>query len=434
MTTLKLQTEYIDSFIQQDELLLLSETVRNIHEEMHGKTAVGSDYLGWLDYPLENHDSLIEEMQQIASEVRKNAKVFIVVGVGGSYLGAKAIQDALSPYFRVDESHPEVLYAGQNLSGRYMSQLLQYIKFKDVYINVISKSGTTTEPAIAFRILRKFMEDKYGEKANERIIVTTDKEKGALRELADEKGYRSFIIGDDIGGRYSVFTPVGLLPLAIQGYDIAAILLGAKDAAIDTNNSSLETNEAYQYAAIRQLLLAKGFEVEVLASFEPALKNLHEWWKQLFGESEGKGLDGIFPAAVSFSTDLHSIGQYIQDGKRFLFETLLHFHEVEEDCDVPYNEANKDQLNYLADKSLNTINDIATKGTALAHVEGGVPVVGIELGQLDEYHIGYLMCFFMKACAMSAYIQAVNPFDQPGVEAYKTKMFELLGKYSEVQK
>ncbi|PZX05934.1 glucose-6-phosphate isomerase [Psychrobacillus insolitus] len=434
MSTLKLQTNYLDAYIGQDELLLLNESVKSIHEEMHNKISTGNEFLGWLDYPLEDHSAELEKMLEIALEVRNNAKVFVVIGIGGSYLGAKAIQDALSPYFRVDESLPEVIYAGQNLSGRYMNQLLKYLKYKDVYINVISKSGTTTEPAIAFRILRKYMEEKYGEKANERIIVTTDSEKGALRELANEKGYRSFIIDEDIGGRYSVFTAVGLLPLAIQGYDIHAIMHGVKDAAIDLSEGDVITNQAYQYAAIRQLLLTKGFGVEVLASFEPALKNLHDWWQQLFGESEGKGLDGILPIAASFSTDLHSIGQYIQDGKRFLFETLLHFHEVEEDCEVPYDAQNKDQLNYLSDKSLNMINDIATQGTAMAHVEGGVPVMSIEVGTLDEYHIGYLMYFFMKACAMSAYLQGVNPFDQPGVEAYKFKMSELLGKNSEVRK
>lgn len=434
MSTLKLQTKYLENYIQQEELFLLNESVKTIHEEMHNKSLKGNEFLGWLDYPLENHESAIEEMLEIAKEVRNNAKVFVVIGIGGSYLGSKAIQDALSPYFRVDDTFPEVIYAGQSLSGRYMNQLLQYLQFKDVYINVISKSGTTTEPAIAFRILRKHMEEKYGEKANERIIVTTDSEKGALRELANEKGYRSFIIEETIGGRYSVFTPAGLLPLSVQGYDIQALMCGAKKATIDLQISDVFTNQAYQYAATRQLLLSKGYEVEVLASFEPALKKLHEWWKQLFGESEGKGHDGIFPAAVSFSTDLHSIGQYIQDGKRFLFETLLHFHEVEEDCEVPYDSQNKDQLNYLSDKTLNTINDIATLGIAMAHVEGSVPVISIEVGRLDEYHLGYVMYFFMKACAMSAYLQGVNPFDQPGVEAYKQKMFELFGKNIELAK
>ncbi|MFJ5768858.1 glucose-6-phosphate isomerase [Psychrobacillus sp. NPDC093180] len=434
MSTLTLQTNYLESYFQQEELLLLNESVKTIHEEMHNRSSVGSEFLGWLDYPLENHDAQIEDMLEIAKQVRQDAKVFVVIGIGGSYLGSKAIQDALSPYFRVDESFPEVIYAGQNLSGRYMNQLLQYLKYKDVYINVVSKSGTTTEPAIAFRILRKFMEEKYGEKANERIIVTTDSEKGALRELTNEKGYRSFTIEESIGGRYSVFTPAGLLPLAVQGYNIQALMRGAKKATVDLQANDIFTNKAYQYAATRQLLLSKEYEVEVLASFEPALKNLHEWWKQLFGESEGKGHDGIFPAAVSFSTDLHSIGQYIQDGKRLLFETLLHFHEVKEDCEVPYDSQDKDQLNYLSDKTLNTINDIATQGTAMAHVEGGVPVIGIEVERLDEYHLGYLMYFFMKACAMSAYLQGVNPFDQPGVEAYKQKMFDLLGKNIEIAK
>lgn len=403
------------------------EEVRQIHSRMHNKIGRGSEFLGWLDFPLRNHETLLTTIEETAKEIRENATVLVVIGVGGSFLGAKAVKDALDPYFNMDNG-TEVVFAGQNMSGAYLNGLMRYLDKNDVYINVISKSGTTTEPAIAFRILRNYMEERYADEASRRIIVTTDKKHGTLKELADEKGYRTFIIEDDIGGRYSVLTPVGLLPLAASGHDVRALLDGARYAALELQDEDVETNCAYRYAAIRQLLHSKGYDIELLASFEPSLKYFHEWWKQLFGESEGKGRQGIFPSAVSYSTDLHAIGQYIQDGRRFLFETLLHFHDIGNDQAIPFEGDDRDELNYLAAKSLNEINALSKEGTALAHAEGGVPVIKIELAKLDEFNLGYLIYFFMKACAMSAYLSGVNPFDQPGVEAYKNKMFELLEK------
>lgn len=433
MDVIQLKTDNVQPYIHPDEFQLMNGSVQNFHHQMHQHTSLGHEYLGWLDYPIHDHDQELENLLEVANEIKEKAQVFIVIGIGGSYLGARAIQDALQPYFKTSSDTPEVIFAGQNMSGRYMKQLLQYIEGKEVYINVISKSGTTTEPAIAFRILKEHLENTYGQDAYKHIIVTTDPGKGALRQLAIENNYRIFDIPADIGGRYSVLTPVGLLPLAAQGIDIIALLQGARTAAESLLANNIDGNPAYQYAATRQLLLSKGYQVEILASFEPALSHFHGWWQQLFGESEGKQYDGIFPVALSFSTDLHSVGQYIQQGKRNIFETLIYFHDVNEDCQVPYNEENVDQLNYLCDKTLNTINSTATIGTANAHVIGGIPVISIEIGKLDEFHLGYLIYFFMKACAMSAYLQGVNPFDQPGVEAYKQEMFKLLGKYNEVK-
>ncbi len=428
MRTLNLDTNLLSSYATSYDKGIYKVAVQIAHSKMHVGNSSWSDYLGWLEHPLDEQEILLHSIHDIANEIKNRSSIFIVIGVGGSYLGTKAIHEALKPYFGTDSTYPEITYAGQNMSGAYLKQLLRYIEDKEVFINVISKSGTTTEPAIAFRILRSYMEERYGEKASGRIIVTTDSDKGALKELANEKGYRSFIIPNDIGGRYSVLTAVGLLPLAVAGFDIRALLSGAKQAAYDLSEENIELNPAYRYAVARQILYVKGYTIELLASFEPSLRYLHEWWKQLFGESEGKEKKGIFPASVSFSTDLHSIGQYIQDGRRFLFETLLHFEDNGDDQHIPYEPEDLDGLNYLVDKSLNEINAISKEGTALAHSEGGVPVLKIELAKLDEYHLGYLIYFFMKACAMSAYLSGVNPFDQPGVEAYKNKMFELLGK------
>lgn len=431
MDILTLNTNLLEKYITLEEKAQYAEAVKEVHREMNAGTSVGADYLGWLDLPFDNQEMLFDSIETVAKEISERASVLIVIGVGGSYLGTKAVHDALRPYFGKPAGTPEIIYAGQNMSGAYMKQLLRHIEDKEVFINVISKSGTTTEPAIAFRILRAHMEERYGAEASERIIVTTDRMKGALKQLANEKGYRSFVIPDDVGGRYSVLTPVGLLPLAAAGYDIRALLAGAKRAAQESVDDNIETNMAYRYAVARQALYAKGYKIELLASFEPALKNFHEWWKQLFGESEGKALQGIFPAAVSYSTDLHSIGQYIQDGERMLFETLLHFNDVTDDQSVPVDVEDRDGLNYLATKTLNDINRISKNGTALAHADGGVPVIQLELGKLDEFHLGYLLYFFMKACAMSAYLSGVNPFDQPGVEAYKSKTFSLLKKSEE---
>lgn len=397
-------------------------------EKIHGQLEQSNDMTGWIQYPLQNHSKLFQEIQQLKNEISKNADVLVVIGIGGSFLGARAIQDALSPYFGVHQNGVEVIYVGHHMSGAYLKHLLQYLKNKDFYINVISKSGGTMEPALAFRVLRQYTEDCYGFEAKNRIIVTTDPEKGILKQTADHSGYRQFEIPSSIGGRYSVHTPVGLLPLAVAGIDIYEFMNGAKHAAKELNNPHLEYNHAYQYAVMRNILYNQGYNVELLASFEPSLKKFHEWWMQLFGESEGKDKKGLFPTCLTYSTDLHAIGQFIQDGKPILFETLLHFHKIEEDYLVPFDERNEDGLNYLANRSFNEINALSKQGTALAHAEGGVPVIQLELEKLDAYHLGYLVYFFMKACAMSANLIKVNPFDQPGVEAYKNKMLELLKK------
>lgn len=402
--------------------------VKTIHQEMNKGTSEGADYLGWKNYPNEISLNELEDALKAAKKLRENADLVVVIGIGGSYLGAKAIQDALSPYFEKNSDDPEVLFAGQNLSGAYMKQLLSYMGSKEVAIIVISKSGTTTEPAIAFRIMLEYMENRYGSSASERIVAITDKSEGALREMAVRSGFTSFIIPNDIGGRYSVLTPVGLIPLAVAGVDIEELLAGAKKAIHDLSNADIGSNIAYQYAALRTLLLSEGYNVEILASFSPSFETFHEWWKQLFGESEGKGGNGIFPAAVAYPTDLHSLGQYIQDGQRMLFETFVHFAEEAEDCAIPSSKENLDGLNYLSDKTLNEINEVMMHGAMEAHRDGGVPLLRLEVAKQDAYHVGYLIYFFQLSCAMSAYLQGLNPFDQPGVEEYKNNIFRLLEK------
>ncbi|WP_332650930.1 glucose-6-phosphate isomerase [Lysinibacillus sp. 54212] len=364
-------------------------------------------------------------IEQLAYEVKEKASVFLIIGVGGSFLGARAVIDALTPYFRTNNG-VEIQYAGHNMSGAYLKQLLTYLNTKEVYVNVISKSGSTMEPALAFRIVKQYMEERYGVEAQRRIIVTTDADKGILKEIADKEGYRQFVVPGDVGGRYSVFTPVGLLPIAVAGIDIGQFVTGARIAGEDFSDSNANNNRAYQYALARFELYKRGYSVELLASFEPRLNKLHEWWKQLFGESEGKEHKGLYPSTVNYSTDLHAIGQFIQEGSRIMFETLIHFEEIEEDISIPYMLGDCDGLNYLADRSMNGINATSKDGVALAHEEGGVPVLKLELPKLDAYHVGYLMMFFMKACVMSAALLGVNPFDQPGVEAYKKKMLQLL--------
>ncbi|MGK7378678.1 glucose-6-phosphate isomerase [Planococcus sp. 1R117A] len=426
MGTVSLNDKYITQFIEKDEVIAVQDFVKAAHRKIHEKSGAGAEYLGWLDWATQLDKDELSRIEETAQKLRKDAEVLIVIGIGGSYLGAKAVQDLLCPSFGLNEM--EVIYAGQNLSGRYMEELLSFIEGKEVALNVISKSGTTTEPAIAFRVLRAWMYEKYGEQAAERIIVTTDKTEGALRKAADAIGYTSFEIPPDIGGRYSVLTAVGLLPLAVAGVDIRALVDGAAQAEKDLASEDLFENTAYLYAAYRQILNARGYSIEVLASFEPAMSGINEWWKQLFGESEGKQGKGIFPASVIYSTDLHSLGQYLQNGRRTLFETMISFKEDQYQSKIPFDQENGDGLNYLADKTLHEVNQQAMNATALAHVEGGVPVVTIEVERVDAFHTGYLIYFFLKACAMSAYLSGVNPFDQPGVELYKQNMFELLGK------
>lgn len=415
--------------VSMDELdKQFGESVKKIHEQMEAGTSVGADFLGWRKLPVEIDQTELKSVLETAEQIRKQAEVVVVIGVGGSYLGAKAVQDALAPYFGSNEGNPEVIFAGQNLSGSYMKQLLQHLEGKEVAVIVISKSGTTTEPAIAFRILLEYMENRYQDAAGERIVAITDKSQGALRELATRSGFKTFIVPDDVGGRFSVLTPVGLLPIAVSGIDILQLLEGAKDAMTAYASEDIKTNPAYEYAAVRNYLLNKGYNIEILASFSPNFTTFHEWWKQLFGESEGKDGKGIYPASVAYPTDLHSLGQYVQDGRREIFETFIQFANQEENCGIPTTEDNLDGLNYLSDKMMNEINDVTLQATMQAHKDGGVPLVHVTVDRQDAYHIGYTMYFFEMACAMSAYLLGVNPFDQPGVEEYKKNIFRMLEK------
>jgi len=416
-------------FISEQEIQNYKPFVETCHHLLHEKKGAGSDFLGWLDWP-ERYDK--EEFDQIlkaATKIRRDSKILVVIGIGGSYLGAKAAIEALSHHFYQLKDDVKVLFAGQNISSSYLHDLIDVLKDTDFSINVISKSGTTTEPAIAFRVLKKLLEDKYGkEEAKGRIYVTTDKEKGALKKFATEEGYKTFVVPDDIGGRYSILTAVGLLPIAVMGINIKEMLDGAYQAMIDYATPSLEDNDSYLYAVLRNILYNKGKTVELLVNYEPSLQYFGEWWKQLFGESEGKDNKGIFPASANFSTDLHSLGQYIQEGRRFLFETVINVEEVRHELTIQKETTDLDGLNYLAGKTIDFVNKNAFKGTILAHVDGGVPNLVLNLKRLDAYGFGYLVYFFEKACALSGYLLGVNPFDQPGVEAYKKNMFALLGK------
>ncbi|MBE1556307.1 glucose-6-phosphate isomerase [Sporosarcina limicola] len=417
------------SLIMTNELEnLFVEQVKTIHSEMDKGTSKGAAFLGWRNLPNEISAGELESILAVAGKLRKAAELVVVIGVGGSYLGAKAVQDALSPYFERKSEDPEVIYAGQNLSGTYIKQLLNYIDGKEVAVIVISKSGTTTEPAIAFRILLEYMQCRYGSSVTERIVAITDKSEGALREMAIHLGFTSFIVPDTIGGRYSVLTPVGLLPLAVAGIDIKELLAGAKDAMRAYSTADIGSNQAYEYAALRNFLLVEGYNIEILASFSPRFATFHEWWKQLFGESEGKDGKGIFPAAVAYPTDLHSLGQYVQEGQRMLFETFVQFEKTEDDCAIPFSTDNLDGLNYLSDKTMNEINEVTLRATMQAHDDGGVPLIHLTVGKHDAYHIGYLIYFFELSCTMSAYLLDVNPFDQPGVEKYKKNISKLLEK------
>ncbi|MFA6940577.1 MAG: glucose-6-phosphate isomerase, partial [Clostridiaceae bacterium] len=394
------------------------------------KSGLGSDFLGWAQLP-ENYDK--EEFGRIkaaAKRIRKNSDVLIVIGIGGSYLGARAAIDMLSHNFRNNvKDSLQIFYCGNNISSSYLAELLEIIEGKDISVNVISKSGTTTEPALAFRVFKELLESKYGKaEALTRIYATTDKKRGALKTLSDNEGYETFVIADDIGGRYSVLTAVGLLPIAASGLDIDKMMQGAFDAVSDTSIEDLEKNDCYKYAAARNALYRKGKEIEMMVNFEPAVHYFGEWWKQLYGESEGKDGKGIFPAAADFSTDLHSMGQYIQDGRRFLFETFINIEKPRKEFTIKEEKEDLDGLNYLSGKTLDFVNKMAYKGTVLAHHDGGVPVLTIDVPQLNEYYFGYLVYFFEKACAVSGYLLGVNPFNQPGVEAYKKNMFALLGK------
>ncbi|AIO18323.1 Glucose-6-phosphate isomerase [Candidatus Izimaplasma bacterium HR1] len=422
-------------FVKNGEMALLEQEIKKAHNDIHNKTGLGNDFLGWVTLP-ENYDKdEFGRIKKSAAKIRRDSEVLLVIGIGGSYLGAKAAIDMLNKHFDKNRK-VEVIFVGHHISSTYMMDLLDYIDGKDFSINVISKSGTTTEPAIAFRTFKKVLIDKYGKVgANKRIYATTDKAKGALRTLADKEGYETYVVPDNVGGRYSVLTPVGLLAIAATGVDIDAIMKGALDAKNEYSEPSLD-NEAYKYVAIRNLLYRNGKKIEMLVNYEPSLFFVGEWWKQLFGESEGKDHLGIFPASASFSTDLHSLGQYIQDGERHLFETVINVEKPRREMAVLEDERDLDGLNYLAGKSVDYVNKKAFLGTLLAHTDGGVPNIIINVPELTPYTFGYMVYFFEIACGVSGYVLGVNPFNQPGVEDYKRNMFGLLEKpgYEEITK
>ncbi len=418
------------SFMKNSEVENLSEFVKHAHHQIHQKQGPGSDYLGWVDWPVNYDKEEFSRVKLAANRIQQQSDALIVIGIGGSYLGSKAAIEALSHTFHNQiKGNTEVYFAGQNISSTYIQHLLQVLEGKDISVNVISKSGTTTEPALAFRIFRDYMEKKYGkEEARNRIYVTTDQSKGSLLKLAGEEGYETFVIPDDIGGRYSVLTPVGLLPIAVAGLNIDQMMDGAKQAFDKYNNPDLATNESYQYAAVRNIFYNKGKSIELFVSYEPGLSYVAEWWKQLFGESEGKDEKGLFPASVNFTTDLHSMGQYVQEGRRLLIETVLQVKKPAIERIIEEDPENIDGLNFLTGKTMDEVNKKAALGTTLAHIDGGVPNMFIELDELNAFTFGELVYFFEKACAISGTLLGVNPFDQPGVEAYKTNMFALLGK------
>jgi len=423
-----------NSGITAKEIMVYSDEVQKIHTLMDRKVNDKKEFLGWLNWPEKYDKKEFLRIKKCAKRIQSNSDVLVVIGIGGSYLGARAVIEALTNSFyniqdKQKRKFPQIFYVGNNLNASYINDLINLIKDKDFSINVISKSGTTTEPAIAFRIFRNLLEAKYGiQEAQKRIYVTTDKEKGALKQLAEEEKYETFVIPNNIGGRYSVLTPVGLLPIACAGINIDKLMEGARFAQEKYNDSNLKYNDCYKYAVARNILYKKQKTIEILACYNPKLYYMIEWWKQLYGESEGKNLKGIFPAGVQFTTDLHSLGQYIQEGERSLFETVIAVRKEKSDIKLNFEEDNLDGLNYLADKTVNYVNNKAMLGTIQAHVDGGVPNILIKIDKLDELTIGHLIYFFEKACAMSGILLGVNPFNQPGVEKYKTNMFKLLNK------
>lgn len=428
-------------FVSEEEIKAMAPFIKTADEIINNKSGAGSDYLGWVDLPVNYDKEEFARIKSAAEKIRSDSDILVVIGIGGSYLGARAAIEMLSHSFANAVSKelrngPQIFYAGNSISSTYLAELIEACEGKDISVNVISKSGTTTEPAIAFRIFKELLENKYGkEEAKGRIYATTDKAKGALKTLADAAGYETFVVPDDVGGRFSVLTAVGLLPIAAAGIDIDAMMQGAADGREEYSNPELSENMCYQYAAVRNCLSRKGKCVEMMINFEPALHYFGEWWKQLYGESEGKDKKGIFPAAADFSTDLHSMGQYIQDGQRILFETAVLVEEPRKNVVIKANDDNLDGLNFLADKTLDYVNLKAAQGTALAHVDGGVPNLAVRVPKLDAYNFGKLVYFFEKACGISGYVLGVNPFNQPGVEAYKKNMFALLGKpgYTDMQ-
>ncbi len=432
----KLSLDYSNalSFISENEISNLSPFIRAAHDMLHNKTGAGNDFTGWVDLPKAYDKAEFARIKAAAERIRSSSDALIVIGIGGSYLGARAAIEALSHSFynllpKTERKTPEIYFVGNSISSTYIAELFELLKGKDISVNVISKSGTTTEPALAFRIFREYVENKYGKaEAAKRIYATTDKAKGALKKLADEQEYESFVIPDDVGGRYSVLTPVGLLPIAVAGIDIDEMMKGAEDASDLYNNADAAANECYQYAAVRNTLYRKGKTTEIMVNYEPSMHYFTEWWKQLYGESEGKDQKGIFPAGVDFTTDLHSMGQYIQDGLRNIFETVLNVEKAKKNIVIKEDKDNIDGLNFLTGKDIDYVNKKAMQGTILAHTDGGVPNLIVNIPEMNSYWFGNIVYFFEKACGISGYLMGVNPFDQPGVEAYKKNMFALLGK------
>ena len=427
----KLIDKYLTGFVGEDEYKGIEAQVKNAHKSLHDGTGLGNDFIGWVDLPTNYEKEEFARIKKAAEKIKKDTDVFVVIGIGGSYLGARAaIEFLTSPnYNALAKDTPQIYFTGNSISSSALADIIELCEGKDVSINMISKSGTTTEPAIAFRVFREMLEKKYGKDgAKDRIYCTTDKARGTLKELADKEGYETFVVPDDVGGRFSVLTAVGLLPIAVAGADIDALMEGAKKAQDEFNNDDLNTNDCYKYAAIRNILYNKGYSTEIMVSYEPAYALMNEWFKQLYGESEGKDKKGIFPASVIFSTDLHSLGQYIQDGRRNLFETVVLFDKCKKEITLGEDPTNVDGLNFLSGKTMGFVNRKAFEGTVLAHNDGGVPNIVLDVEDMDEKNLGYLIYFLEKACAISGYILGVNPFNQPGVESYKKNMFALLGK------
>lgn len=426
----KFEGKYLKGFVKQEEFDNVYPQIELCHEILHQKKGAGSDFLGWLNLPFAYDKNEFAEIEKTAKQIRSDSEVLVVIGIGGSYLGARAAIEFLgSPFYNnLDENKLKVYFVGNNLSPAYLNSVLKMCEGKELSVNVISKSGTTTEPALAFRVFKELMEKRYGKDgAKKRIYVTTDKVRGTLKDLSTKEGYKTFAIADDIGGRFSVLTAVGLLPIAAAGFDITKVMQGAQNACKELEKPS-KSNSCYQYAAARNILYRKGKMVELMACYEPNWQMMSEWFKQLYGESEGKDQKGIFPASVIFSQDLHSMGQFVQDGTRIMFETIVSFKKAGEDFFVKEETENFDGLNFLANQEMSAINLKAMQGTVLAHCDGGVPCITLEIDAIDEENLGYLMYFFEKACAISGYMLGVNPFNQPGVEDYKVNMFALLGK------
>ncbi|MDE6030706.1 MAG: glucose-6-phosphate isomerase [Oscillospiraceae bacterium] len=429
--SIKLDDKYLKDFVREHELSAIAPAVKAAHETLTAKNGPGNDFLGWVDLPVNYDKAEFERIKAAADKIKSDSKVLIVIGIGGSYLGARAAIEALRStlYNSLKKDTPEIYFIGNSISPTYLNEVVSLVEGRDFSVNIISKSGTTTEPALAFRVFRDLLVERYGEEgAKSRIYATTDKARGTLKELSDKKGYETFVIPDDVGGRFSVLTAVGLLPIACAGCDIDALMKGAAAAREEYSVCDLDKNVCYKYAALRNILYRKGKSVEMLISYENSFAMMAEWFKQLFGESEGKDGKGLYPSSAVFSTDLHSLGQFVQDGARIMFETVIQFAQPQKEFFLKDEETNVDGLNFLSNQNMSIVNRKAFEGTVIAHTEGGVPNIVLELPRLDETELGYIIYFFEKACAISGYMLGVNPFDQPGVESYKKNMFALLGK------